>query len=391
MKENPLLKLRTLGQSIWLDYIRRDLISSGELRRLIEQDGLRGITSNPAIFEHSITGSDVYNEDIRAMAHQGKSVMEIYEALSQGDVQRAADEFRPLYDSTDAADGYVSLEVNPHLAHDAHGTIEEARRLWAALKRPNVFIKVPATNEGLIAFQQLIREGINVNVTLLFGLPRYRQVVEAYLSGLEARAAQGEPLQHVASVASFFVSRIDQLVDPLLEVCVAQGGELAESARNTRGQVAIASAKGAYQIFKEIFGSQRFKSLSNKNARVQRPLWASTGTKNPNYDDIKYVEALIGADTVNTLPLETLAAYRDHGDPKARIEVEVEQAGLLLARLPQLSIHIGKVTQQLEDEGIEKFTQPFDKLLAAMLKTTLKSNHRVLCTDDDNSRRGIDT
>ena len=368
MKENPLLTLHALGQSIWLDYIRRDLISSGELRRLITADGLRGITSNPAIFEHSITGSDEYNEDIRAMAHHGKSVMEIYEALSQGDVQRAADEFRPLYDSTDAADGYVSLEVNPHLAHDAHGTIEEARRLWAALNRPNVFIKVPATNEGLAAIRQLISEGININVTLLFGLPRYRQVVEAYLAGLETRAAHGEPLQHVASVASFFVSRIDQLVDPLLEACIAQGGELAESARNTRGQVAIASAKGAYQIFKEIFGSQRFKNLANKNARVQRPLWASTGTKNPNYDDIKYVEALIGADTVNTLPLETLAAYRDHGDPKARIEVEVEQAGLLLARLPRLGINIDKVAQQLEDEGVDKFAKPFDKLLAAMLK-----------------------
>ena len=369
MKENPLLKLHALDQSIWLDYIRRDLISSGELRRLIAEDGLRGITSNPAIFEHSITGSDEYNEDIRAMAHHGKSVMEIYEALSQGDVQRAADEFMPLYDSTNAADGYVSLEVNPHLAHDAPGTIKEARRLWVALNRPNVFIKVPATSAGLTAIRQLISEGININVTLLFGLPRYRQVVEAYLAGLEARAAQGKPLQHVASVASFFVSRIDQLVDPLLEACIAQGGELAQSARNTRGQVAIASAKGAYQIFKEIFGSQRFKNLANKNARVQRPLWASTGTKNPNYDDIKYVEALIGADTVNTLPLETLAAYRDHGDPNARIEVGVEEAGLLLARLPQLGINIDKVTQQLEDEGVEKFTQPFDKLLAALLKT----------------------
>lgn len=368
MKENPLLKLHALGQSIWLDYIRRDLISSGELSRLIAKDGLRGITSNPAIFEHSITGSDEYNEDIRAMAHHEKSVMEIYEELSQGDVQRAADVFRPLYDSTDAADGYVSLEVNPHLAHDARGTIKEARRLWAALNRPNVFIKVPATNEGLTAIRQLITEGINVNVTLLFGLPRYRQVVEAYLAGLEARAAQGEPLQHVASVASFFVSRIDQLVDPLLEACIALGGELAETARNARGQVAIASAKGAYQIYKEIFGSQRFKNLANKNARVQRPLWASTGSKNPNYGDIKYVEALIGADTINTLPVETLAAYRDHGDPKARIEVDVEQAGLLLARLPQLGINIDKVAQQLEGEGVEKFIKPFDKMLAAMLK-----------------------
>lgn len=368
MKENPLRKLHALGQSIWLDYIRRDLISSGELRRLMAEDGLRGITSNPAIFEHSITGSHDYDEDIRAMALQGKGVMAIYEALSLRDVQRAADEFRPLYDSTDAADGYVSLEVNPHLAHDTHGTIEEARRLWAALNRPNVLIKVPATTEGLTAIRQLTSEGINVNVTLLFGLPRYRQVAQAYIAGLEARAAQGDPLQHVASVASFFVSRIDQFVDPLLEKCIVHGGDLAEPAKKVRGQVAIASAKGAYQIYKEIFGGDRFRNLASKDARPQRPLWASTSTKNPSYDDIKYVEALIGADTVNTVTVETLDAYRDHGDPKVRIEDDVEEAVLLLARLPRLGISIDDVTQQLEDEGVEKFTAPFDKLLATMLK-----------------------
>jgi transaldolase len=378
MKENPLRKLHALGQSIWLDYIRRDLISSGELRRLIAEDGLRGITSNPAIFESSITRSHEYDEDIRAMALQGKGAMAIYEALSQDDVQRAADEFRPVYESTDAADGYVSLEVNPHLAHDTRATVEEARRLWAALNRPNVLIKVPATTEGLSAIRQLTGEGINVNVTLLFGLPRYRQVAEAYVAGLEARATLGESLRHVASVASFFVSRIDQFVDPLLEKRIAQGGELAHTAKNARGQVAIASAKGAYQIYREIFGSDRFRSLAHRNARAQRLLWASTGAKNPNYDDIKYVEALIGTDTVNTVPVETLGAYRDHGNPRARIEDGVQEAGLLLARLAQLDISTDQVAQQLENEGVEKFTRPFDKLLATLSQRVRSSQGAVI-------------
>ncbi len=373
MRETPLRKLQALGQSLWLDYIRRDLMSSGELRRLIAQDGLRGITSNPAIFEQSIDGSDDYDEDIRTMALQGKDAMVIYEALSQRDVQRAADEFRHLYDSTDAADGYVSLEVNPHLAHDTRGTIEEARRLWAALNRPNVLIKVPATTEGLIAIRELTREGISINVTLLFGLPRYRKVAEAYIAGLEARAAQGEPLRYVASVASFFVSRIDQFVDPLLEQCIERGGKQAESASKARGQVAIAIAKGAYQIYREIFGGDRFRSLAGKNARPQRLLWASTGAKNPDYADTKYVEALIGAETINTIPLETLDAYRDHGDPKARVEADIEQAGLLLARLPHLGISIENVAQRLEDEGVEKFITPFDRLLAAISDRTRAS------------------
>ena len=229
-------------------------------------------------------------------------------------------------------------------------------------------IKVPATTERLTAIRQLILEGINVNVTLLFGLPRYRQVAEAYVAGLEARAAQGEPLRHVASVASFFVSRIDQLIDPLLEKCIAQGGELAAPARKARGQVAIASARCAYQIYLEVFESERFKRLAGKNARTQRPLWASTSTKNPDYEDTKYVEALIGADTVNTVTVETLDAYREHGDPKIRIEDAVEEALALLARLPQLGISLDDASQQLETEGIEKFTTPFDNLLGALGK-----------------------
>src|ERR1019366_4281122 len=249
MSVNALKELETLGQSLWLDYIRRDLIASGELRRLIEEDGLRGMTSNPSIFEKAIADSHDYDEDIRAIAFSGKGAETIYETLSQHDVQDAADEFRPLYDRTDGKDGYVSLEVNPHLAHETKGTVEEARRLWAALDRPNVFIKVPATADGLPVIQELTSQGIKVNVTLIFGLPRYRQVAEAYIAGIEACADQGKPVKDVASVASFFVSRIDTLVDPLLEKLMAQGGKQADLAKKTHGQVAIASAKRAYQVY----------------------------------------------------------------------------------------------------------------------------------------------
>jgi transaldolase len=372
MKDSPLTRLGALGQSIWLDYIRRDLIVSGELRRLIEEDGLRGMTSNPSIFEKAIAGSHDYDEDIRVMALEGKGVKAIYEALSQRDVQSAADEFRPLYDKTEGMDGYVSLEVNPHLAHDTRGTMEEARRLWAALNRPNVLIKVPATAEGLPVIQQLISEGINVNVTLLFGIPRYRQVVEAYLAGVEARASQAKPVKTVASVASFFVSRIDALVDPLLERLIAQGAEDADLAKTLHGQVAVASAKVAYQIYKEMFDSDRFRKLADRGALTQRLLWASTSTKNPEYSDVKYVESLIGRDTVDTAPVETLDDYRDHGEPKDRIEQEVVKARWMLDRLPELGISIDRVTQQLEDEGVEKFSESFDKLMETLRKAVHK-------------------
>lgn len=368
-KKNALLELAELGQSIWLDYTRRDLILSGELRRLIEEDGLRGMTSNPSIFEKAIVGSRNYEEDIRAMTLDGQSPKMMYETLSQRDVQGAADEFRSVYDETEARDGYVSLEVNPHLAHDTKGTIVEARRLWRALNRPNVFIKVPATAEGLPAIQQLISEGINVNITLLFGLPRYREVAAAYIAGIEARMNEGKSVEHVASVASFFVSRIDSLIDPLLEKLIAQGGKAADVAKKVRGQVAIASATMAYQIYKEIFQSERFAKLADRGARIQRLLWASTSTKNPNYSDLKYVESLIGSDTINTVTVETFDAYRSHGEPKARLEQDVEQAGWVLQRLSELGINIDQVTQQLEDEGVEKFNQAFDKLINALTQS----------------------
>ncbi len=368
MKENPLEILNALGQSIWLDYIRRDLIAGGQLRRLIDQDGLRGMTSNPAIFEKAIAESNIYDQNIPEMAPEKKDVKSIYETISQRDVESAADEFRPLYDRTDGKDGYVSLEVNPHLAHDTKGAIEEAHRLWAALNRPNVFIKVPATYDGLHAIQQLISEGINVNVTLLFGLPRYRQVAETYIGGLEARVAQGKPVKHVASVASFFVSRIDSLVDLMLDKHIAEGGSEPELAKRARGQVAIASAKMAYQIYKDVFGSDRFKKLAAQGAQVQRLLWASTSTKNPDYSDVKYIEALIGPDTVNTAPPETIDAYRDHGKPEARLEQDEKEARSVLERLPELGISIDKVTQQLKDEGVRKFVEPFDKLMETLKK-----------------------
>lgn len=366
MKTNPLLKLQEFGQSIWLDYTRRDLVASGELRRLIQKDGLRGMTSNPSIFEQAIVGSQIYAEDIRTMRFDGQSPKMIYESISQRDVQAAADEFRSVYNETTAGDGYVSLEVNPHLAHDTKGTIVEARRLWRALNRPNVFIKVPATAAGLPAIQQLISEGINVNITLLFGLPRYRQVAAAYLAGLEARVTRGESVEHVASVASFFVSRIDTLVDPMLEHLIAQGSQTADAAKQLRGQVAIASAITAYQIFKEIFRSEPFLKLAGRGARVQRLLWASTSTKNPDYSDLKYVESLIGADTVNTVTVGTLDAYRDRGEPQARLEQNFESASHTLQRLPSIGINIDKETQQLEDEGVEKFNCAFDRLMNAL-------------------------
>ncbi|HEX4023862.1 MAG TPA: transaldolase [Steroidobacteraceae bacterium] len=361
MKANPLQQLAALGQSVWLDYIHRDLFASGQLRRLIEEDALTGMTSNPAIFEKAIDQGKSYNEQIDRLARAGRSVDEIYEAISQEDVRHAADELRGVYDRTRGADGYVSLEVNPHLARDTGGTIAEGRRLWAALGRPNAYIKVPGTVEGLGAIRQLISEGINVNVTLLFALPRYDEVMDAYLSGLEQRLAAGGSLETVSSVASFFVSRIDALVDPMLEQQVA--GTHSSAAAAARGEVAIACAKLAYEMHRHRFGQERFRKLAARGAGVQRALWASTSTKNPSYSDIKYVEALLGPNTVDTMPLETLEAYRDHGRPQLQLGHGLDEARRLFERLPDLGIDIDAVTRRLEQEGIEKFNQPFDKLL----------------------------
>jgi transaldolase len=362
----PLLELAALDQSIWLDFIQRGMLESGELQQLVEADGLRGVTSNPSIFEKAIAGSHDYDEAIRVLAKEGKSAEQIYDALTVEDIQRVADLFQPLYDRLGGADGFVSLEVSPYLADDTAGTLRDARRLWAAVDRPNVMIKVPATAQGLPAIEQLVGEGINVNVTLLFGLGRYRQTAEAYLAGLESLAAQGKPLQSVASVASFFLSRIDVLLDPLLGQVRESNPAMAGLAEEFHGQVAILSAKAAYRIYQEIFTSERFARLKAQGARPQRLLWASTSTKNPAYDDLKYVEALIGPQTVDTIPMETLAAYRDHGQPESRLSDGAKQAAATLARLSEAGIDLDTVTQQLEDEGVQKFVQAYDQLMRAL-------------------------
>lgn len=358
---NPLQQLAALGQSVWLDYIHRDLFSGGALRRMIEQDALTGMTSNPAIFEKAIGEGHAYDGQIAELARAGQDANAIYEAVSQSDVQHAADELRPVYDATRGVDGYVSLEVNPHLARDQAGTIAEARRLWAALKRPNAYIKVPGTAEGLGAIRTLISEGININVTLLFSLPRYQEVMDAYLSGLEQRLAAGGSIDRVSSVASFFISRIDAMIDPVLEAHMRGGRD--QEAQAAHGQVAIACGKLAYNIYRQTFAAERFQRLAARGARVQRLLWASTSTKNPAYSDVKYVEALLGPDTINTMPLETLEAYRDHGKPAARIAEGLSAARGIFESLPALGVDIDAVCRRLESEGIDKFNQPFDKLL----------------------------
>ena len=380
MKPNPLLDLQSLGQSIWIDFISRGMISSGKLQQLIEADGVSGVTSNPSIFEQAITKSDDYDETIRILTSQGKSTDEIYQLLTVEDIQRVADVLRPTYDRTDGQDGFVSLEVSPTLAHDTEGTIREAHLLWSLVDRPNSMIKVPATREGIPAIKQLIGEGININITLLFGLPRYQEVVHAYLDGLEILANKGGSLKRVASVASFFLSRIDVLLDPLLEKKKLINGSQADIASLVLGQVAIASAKVAYQLYKEMFHSDRFAKLADQGARVQRLLWASTSTKNPTYSDTKYIEPLIGPDTINTLPMETLDAYRDHGQPQQTLDQNISQAYHILNKLSLVGIDIDTVTQQLEEDGVEKFVSALERLMIS-LKEKQASVHAQASTD----------
>jgi len=378
MKKNPLLELEAFGQSVWLDDLRRSALDNGELQGLIQQDGVSGLTSNPSIFEKAIVDSNDYDNAIHELALQGKSIEEIYQALTVEDIQRAADLFRPIFDRLEGADGFVSLEVSPQLARDTAGTIVEARKLWVAVNRPNLFIKVPATREGLPAIQQLIGEGINVNITLLFGLPRYREVVEAYLLGLETLAAHGKPLANVSSVASFFLSRIDVLIDPLLEKLKLENGTAAWNLAGIQGQVAIASAKVAYVVYKEIFGGERYLKLAQMGARTQRLLWASTGTKNPEYSDVKYIEPLIGDKTINTIPPETLNAYRDHGKPSSQLETGVREAYHILEGLRQAGLDLDAFTQELEDEGVTKFSKAFEQLMAALQEKRVASSQELV-------------
>jgi transaldolase len=356
--------LRQLGQSAWLDFLSREMILDGSLQELIDQ-GLGGVTANPTIFEKAFSKGQAYDESIRELGGAGMAPLRMYEVMAEADVRAAADLLRPLYDRTGGADGFVSLEVSPRLAFDTAGTLDEARRLWAELSRPNVLIKVPGTAEGLPAIQRLTAEGINVNVTLLFGVPRYEGVLEAYVSGLEERARAGADLGHVSSVASFFLSRIDTLVD----------SQLAEDAAGLRGQAAIASAQLAYDRWLASVGSPRFRSLVEKGARVQRLLWASTGTKNPAYSDVKYVDPLIGADTVNTLPVDTLNALMDHGRIARTLPVDSQVPRQRLAALADAGIDIDAVTQQLEDEGVRKFEISFESLLSGISQKLLVMSH----------------
>ncbi|MBJ6111081.1 bifunctional transaldolase/phosoglucose isomerase [Hymenobacter sp. BT523] len=364
---NPLVAIRAFDQSLWLDFISRPILINGKLQRRIQDEALRGVTSNPAIFAKSIGDSADYDSAIKALALQGKTTDEIYTSLAVADVQAACDLFRPLYDSADnASDGYVSLEVSPLLVNDTEGTIEEGLRLWKTVDRPNVMIKVPATLEGLPAIRRLISEGVNVNVTLIFGLERYRLVTEAFLSGLEDRAAAGKPLARIDSVASFFLSRIDVLIDPMLEKIAAEGGEKGQLAQSMVGEVALASAKQAYQMYKEIFAGPRWEALKAKGAETQRLLWASTGNKNPKYDNLKYVNGLIGPKTVNTVPVETLDLFGKEGKAAVTLEDNLDKVKEVLARLPELGINLDELTQHLEEDGATKFKEPFGKLMQSI-------------------------
>lgn len=360
---NRILQVHQLGQSFWLDYIRRDLIDSGALAEMVERGEVRGVTSNPTIFEKAIAGSELYTPALRPLAQAGWSAMQTLDALVIGDIQTATDLFLPLYEETGGADGFVSIEVDPKLADDTQGTVEEARRLWKAVNRPNVMIKIPATSAGIPAIEQATSEGINVNVTLIFALDRYAEVVEAYLRGLERRLERGDSLDHVASVASFFVSRVDTAVDDLLQAVVRAEGPGADRAASLLGKIAIANAKLAYAQFKATFDTPRFVRLSQRGARLQRPLWASTSTKNPDYPDTHYVDNLIGPNTVNTLPPETLEAFRDHGRADLTLEEDLSAARAQLGALETLGISIAEVTGRLEREGVAKFAASFGSLL----------------------------
>src|SRR5689334_10858347 len=368
MSANPLVELSKLGQSVWYDNIERKLITSGELRRLIDEDDLRGVTSNPAIFEKAISGSDLYEDQIRELAAGDASALEIYEALAIRDIQSAADELLRVYEKTEALDGYVSLECSPLLANDTQGTIDEARRLWGLVDRKNVMIKIPGTPEGIPAIEQCIYDGININITLLFALSSYEATMEAYIRGLERRAAEGKPVTGIASVASFFVSRIDTAVDKQLQEAINQAASESDkkSLKELAGRIAIANAKIAYQRYKEIFHGDRFAKLKAAGAQVQRPLWASTSTKNPAYSDVYYVEALIGPETVDTIPPATLAAFRDHGTAKVTIEDNLDQERARLAELQSFGISLNDVTQQVLLDAVRLFVEPFEKLLKSI-------------------------
>jgi transaldolase len=367
---NPLKGLLAYGQSPWMDYIRRDLLTGGGLKKFIAEDGLRGQTSNPTIFEKAINGSTLYNDILNAPEAKSLNAKQLYEKIAIRDVQDACDIFRPVYDESKHRDGYVSLEVSPLLANDTNGTMEEARRLWKAVNRPNVMIKVPATPQGVPAIRQLLEDGLNINITLLFAQSAYEKVAEAFIAALEARAAKGQPINQIASVASFFVSRIDTLIDSkidsLLKTAAGDAKILLES---LHGTIAIANAKLTYKKYLELFGGPRWKALAAKGAQTQRLLWASTSTKNPKYRDVLYVEELIGADTVDTIPPATFDAFRDHGKLRPSLTEDVAGAARHMENLAKAGISMKEVTEQLVADGVRLFAEAFKTLLEATGKS----------------------
>jgi transaldolase len=368
---NPIKALNDFGQSPWMDYIRRDLLTGGGLKKMIDQDGLRGQTSNPTIFEKAITGGQFYSDITDSPEAKKLDAKGVYEKIAIRDVQDATDIFKGVYADTKHRDGYVSLEVSPLLANNTQGTIEEARRLWKSVNRPNVMIKVPATPEGIPAIRQLLEDGININITLLFAQSAYEQVAEAYLSALEARAKKGEDISKIASVASFFVSRIDTLIDGKIEEQLKTERDAGKKAllQSIEGKVAIANAKLTYKKYQELFGGARWKALAAKGAQTQRLLWASTSTKNPKYRDVLYVEELIGADTVDTIPPATFDAFRDHGKLRKSLTENVDAAAKTMSDLEKSGISMKEVTEKLVVDGVKLFADAFNKLLDATGKS----------------------
>jgi transaldolase len=363
MSKNPLFKLAEYGQSVWYDDISRSLVRGDGLQRLIDERAVVGVTTNPSIFEKAIGQSDEYDDDLRRLAEQGASPEDIFMDMALDDVSRALDILKPAYDSSEHTDGRVSMEVLASLAHDTEGTEAMVRDIWRRVNKPNLMVKIPATDAGISAIEEMLYEGHSINITLIFGLDYYRRVAEAYVNAVERRLAEGKPVEDIGSVASFFVSRVDSKVDKQLNDLVAGGKLAAEDAKRLKGKAAVANAKLAYEVYKEIFKSDRFKELEAKGAKVQRCLWASTSTKDPDYPDILYIEELVGPETVNTIPLGTLEAYADHGSPANRIEAGLDETRALMSQLEEVGIDMQKVTDELIVEGVDSFSTAFDKLL----------------------------
>lgn len=360
---NPLFKLSDFGQSVWYDDITRSLVRDGGLKKLHDERAVVGVTTNPSIFEKAIGESDEYDEDLRKLSEGGADPVDIFMDLALDDVSRALDVLKEAYESSDHLDGRVSMEVLASLAYDTAATQEMVRDIWKRVNKPNLMIKIPATTEGIPAIEQMLYEGHSINITLIFGLDYYRKVAEAYVNAVERRIAEGKPVEDLGSVASFFVSRVDTKVDKMLDALVEQGKLPAAEAGRLKGRAAVANARLAYEVYREIFQSERFKALEQQGARVQRPLWASTGTKNPEYSDVLYIDELVGPETVTTVPAKTLEAYADHGQPAARIEQGIEEARALMSQLEEVGVDMQKVTDELLEEGVKTFEEAFAKLL----------------------------